>query len=185
MIILENYLEDGGGVFSDKQSNKFVYFSENPQDFQKVYEAFSQNQTEAICFEYTVPMVCNLFGAKIKLGDCKIVVTNLIPYDLDELKNQANTFISGDSRRLAMTIIINHQQIALWSLEREENNPNIKYEPEQIKHKAICFEIEPQKMTFGNTLFIPDEKVVKKKNIILKDTLSQMIEIYRPLWEKK
>ena len=33
-------------------------------------------------------MICTLFGAKIKLGICKAFVVNLLPCDLEEVKNR-------------------------------------------------------------------------------------------------
>ena len=36
-------------------------------------------EKEAVSFEYDVPMICTLFGAKSKLGICKVFVVNLLP----------------------------------------------------------------------------------------------------------
>lgn len=47
-------------------------------------------------------MICTLFGAKIKLGICKVIVVNLLPCDLEEVKKQADTFMVGDRRQLTM-----------------------------------------------------------------------------------
>ncbi len=184
VTFLENYLEDGSGVISNELNHKFVYFSEKKYIFQQVYEKITKKQAEAICFEYTVPMLCNLFGAKIKLGNCKIVVVNLIPSDLNEVKKQLDTFMPGDRRRLKMNFIKNHQQIAVWRIDCEESNQDIKNTINEIKKKTICFEIEPQGLKFGNGILVPDEQEVKKKKLILKDTLSIMIESYRQLWSR-
>ena len=48
-------------------------------------------------------MICTLFGAKIKLGICKVFVVNLLPCDLEEVKKQADTFMVGDRRQLTMS----------------------------------------------------------------------------------
>lgn len=63
---------NGGGVFGDTTANKFEYFSEKRHEFQQVYDKISNKEVDVICIGYRVPMVCNLFGAKIKLGNCKI-----------------------------------------------------------------------------------------------------------------
>ena len=54
-------------------------------------------------------MICTLFGAKIKLGICKVFVVNLLPCDLEEVKKQADTFMVGDRRQLTMSDINRYQ----------------------------------------------------------------------------
>lgn len=174
--MLENLLEDGGGLFSYETQNKFIYFSEKKQDFEYVYEKMSKKEGKIICIGYKVPLVCDLFGTRIKLGNCRIIVTNLIPCSLDEIKKQADTFILGDRRRLTMKFVNNQQNIVILREGSENNSLVVKKLLEQIRKKAISFEVEPQALTFGINIFKPDEKIVKKKRIELNNTLTQMIE---------
>lgn len=182
--ILENFLEDGGGIFSDITQNKFVYFSEKRNEFQNVYESLSKNKVEVISISYRVPIICELFGAKIKLGDCRIIISNLVPCDLEEIKRQADTFISGDRRRMTMRFFNNLQQILILKDGGEKEFADIQAALKKIEEKSICFEVAPQELSFGINIFKPDQKEVDKKKIKLSQTVSPMIEVYRELWRR-
>lgn len=184
VTILEGLLEDGGGVFGDITTDKIVYFSEKQYEFREVYEKMSRKEAEVICIGYRVPMVCDLFGARICLGNCRIIVTNLLPCNLEEIKKQADTFVQGDRRRMTMKYVNNQQQIVILKEENEQKSPVVQDLLEKIKDKAISFEVEPQELSFGIDIFKPDEQEVKMNKIRLKNTLSPMIEVYRELWRR-
>lgn len=122
---LENYLEDGGGIFSGIVDDKMVYLSERKTHFSEVYHKIKSKEKEVISFEYDVPMVCSLFGVKIKLGMCKVLIVNLFPCDLEAVKYQADTFMVGDRRQLTMSFINGYQQIVFLSEEWEQKHPEL------------------------------------------------------------
>lgn len=184
VMILEYLLEESGGVFGDEVDNKFVYFSERRYDFQKVYECLKTKKAEAICFGYRVPIICNLFGAKIKLGNCRVMVSNLVPCDLEEVKKQADTFVMGDRRRLTMRFQNNRQRILIWKEDSENYCKDTKEALEEIKAKQFYIEVEAQELCFGKGIFIPDKYESKRQKIELKKTLSPMVEVYRELWRR-
>lgn len=128
-----------------------------------------------ICIEYRVPMVCNLFGAKIKLGMCKIIAANLISCDLADVKKQADTFMDGDIRRLTMKYVNNHQVIVLLREGSEKDSPEVKSLLRQMSEKVIRFEIAPQKLTLGNGLFEPDFREASRLGWKLEETLTPVI----------
>ena len=175
VTILEEYLTSGGGIFADTTKNRIVYFSDQQRVFRFVHERLSADEKKTVCISYNVPIICNLFGAKIKLGKCKIIVANLKPCDLEEVKKQASTFMDGDRRRLTMKYVNDYQQIVIIREGSENDSPDVKEMMERIKANAIVLEIEPQGMTFGIDIFTPDWREMKKLGIKSEDNLLSMI----------
>lgn len=64
----------------------------------------ANKEAEVICISYTVPIVCNSFGVQVRLDNFKIIVTNLTPCDLNNVKRQADTFMD-DRRKLSMRYV--------------------------------------------------------------------------------
>lgn len=95
VTILEEYLTSGGGIFADTTQNRVVYFSDQQSVFRFIYESLSADTKKTVCISYNVPIICNLFGAEIKLGNCKIIVANLIPCNLEDVKKQVDGFRSA------------------------------------------------------------------------------------------
>ena len=175
VTILEEYLTSGGGIFVDTTPNRVVYFSDQQAIFRFVYECLSADPQKTICISYCVPIVCNLFGAKIKLGKCKIIMANLIPCHLKDVAKQANTFMDGDKRRLTLKYINDHQQIVIIKDGSEQYSPDVQDMMNKIKANAILLEIEPQGMTFGIDLFTPDERFANNIGLLPKDNLKLTI----------
>ena len=175
VTILEEYLTSGGGIFVDTTPNRVVYFSDQQAIFRFVYERLSADPQKTICISYCVPIVCNLFGAKIKLGKCEIIMANLIPCHLKDVAKQANTFMDGDKRRLTLKYINDHQQIVIIKDGSEQYSPDVQDMMNKIKANTILLEIEPQGMTFGIDLFTPDERFANSIGLFPKDNLKLMI----------
>ena len=185
ICFLENYLEDGGGTFAGKVDYKMVYLSQRKALFSEVYNIIQSREKEAVSFEYDVPMICTLFGAKIKLGICKVFVVNLLPCDLEEVKKQADTFMVGDRRQLTMSYINRYQQIVFLSENWEQKHPELLEIIEPIYKRTHLIRVEPQSLSFGAGLFHPDEAYAEKKGIKLAETLITFREVYRPIWDRQ
>lgn len=175
VAILEEYLTSGGGIFADTTQNRVVYFSDQQTVFRFIYESLSVDAKKTVCISYNVPIICNLFGAKIKLGNCKIIVANLIPCNLEDVKKQMDTFMDGDKRRLTLKYVNDYQQIVIIREGSENNSPDVKDMMEKIKTNAIILEVEPQGMTFGSDIFTPDCKAAENNDLQLKNNLLLMI----------
>lgn len=182
---LENYLEDGGAIFAGAVDYKMAYMARNKAIFSMVYQKIQSREKEALSFEYEVPVVCTLFGAKIRLGMCKVFVVNLIPSNLEEVKKQAETFMSGDTRQLTMNFIKNYQQIVFLKNNWEQEHPELSEIIEPIYKRTYPIMIEPQALSLGADLFEPDAVAAEKKGIKLAQTLTTLREIYRPIWERQ
>lgn len=183
VTILEDLIESGGGVFADETKNLLICCIENGKIFHQVYEKLSNKMLSAISIGYRVPMICNLFGSTINLGECRIIFTNLIPCDLDEIKSQAETFLLGDRRTMTLKYLNEQQQIVILKADREGDSVVIQNFLKQVKEKTLYFEVKPQALSFGGNIFEPDKKKAKKQNLNLETTVSPMSELYSSLWE--
>lgn len=179
---LEDYLEDGGAIFSNTIDDKMVYFSGQKVLFSEVYHKIKNGEKEVVSFVYNVPMVCSLFGVKIKLGMCKVFVANLLPCDLEAVKSQADTFMVGDRRQLTMNFINGYQQIVFLSEDWEQKHPELQKIIEPLYKKSYLICVEPQVLSFGAGIFQPDKVRAKKMGIKLANTLLINREIYKTIW---
>lgn len=182
---LENYLEDGGGIFSGIVDDKMVYLSERKTHFSEVYHKIKSKEKEVISFEYDVPMVCSLFGVKIKLGMCKVLIVNLFPCDLEAVKYQADTFMVGDRRQLTMSFINGYQQIVFLSEEWEQKHPELLETIDPVYKRSHVIQVEPQSLAFEAGLFQPDKVYVEKNGLKLSESLRIYREVYRPIWNRQ
>lgn len=182
---LENYLEDGGSIFSGVVDDKMVYRSEQKTHFSEVYHKIKSKEKEAVSFEYDVPMVCSLFGVKIKLGMCKVLIVNLLPCDIEAVKYQADTFMVGDRRQLTMSYINRYQQIVFLSEDWKQKHPELLGVIEPIYKRSHVIQVEPQSLAFEAGLFQPDKVYVERNGLKLSESLSIYREVYRPIWDRK
>lgn len=182
---LEDYLEDGGAVFSNTVDDKMVYFSGQKALFCEIYYKIKNREREVVSFEYNVPMVSSLFGAKIKLGMCKVFVVNLLPCDLEAVKNQAETFMVGDRRQLMMNFVNGYQQIVFLSEDWEEKHPELQEIIEPLYKKSYLIQVAPQALSFQGGLFQPDKVRAEKLGLKLVETLLIYREESRQIWDRQ
>lgn len=182
---LEDYLEDGGAIFSNTVNDITVYASGQKALFTEVYEKIKNRDREVVSFEYNVPMVCSMFGAKIKLGMCKVLVVNLLPCDLETVKKQAETFMVGDRRQLTMNFVNGYQQIVFLSEDWEQKHPELQEIIEPIYKKSYLIQVAPQALSFQGGLFQPDKVSVEKLGLKLVETLLFYREEFRQIWDRQ
>lgn len=182
---LEDYLEDGGAVFSNTVDDKMVYFSGQKVLFSEVYYKIKNRDREVVSFEYNVPMVCSLFGAKIKLGMCKVFVVNLLPCDLETVKNQAETFMVGDRRQLMMNFVNGYQQIVFLREDWKQKHPELQEIIEPIYKKSYLIRVAPQALSFQGGIFQPDKVSAEKLGLELVETLLFYREESRQIWNRQ
>lgn len=182
---LEDYLEDGGAIFTNTVNDKMVYFSGQKALFTEVYDKIKNRDREVVSFEYNVPMVCSMFGAKIKLGMCKVLVVNLLPCDLETVKNQAETFLVGDRRQLMMNFVNGYQQIVFLSEDWEQKHPELQEIIEPVYKKSYLIQVAPQALSFQAGLFQPDKVSAEKLGLKLVETLLFYREESRQIWDRQ
>ena len=182
---LEDYLEDGGAIFSNTVNDIMVYASGQKTLFTEVYEKIKNRDREVVSFEYNVPMLCSMFGAKIKLGMCKVLVVNLLPCDLETVKKQAETFMVGDRRQLTMNFVNGYQQIVFLSEDWEQKHPELQEIIEPIYKKSYLIQVAPQALSFQGGLFQPDKVSAEKLGLKLVETLLFYREEFRQIWDRQ